>query len=195
MASSRTMWHKHGVDGGGQQRESRGRRTPKPLDEDRLRELALHYVGRFATTRSKLRTYLERKLRERGWAGERPADVATLVERIGELGYVDDGAFALAKAGALTKRGLGSRRVRQALQQAGVEEGDAEAGLDLAAGRASESALRFAQRKRIGPYALSKPDTETREKALAALVRAGHDFALAKRIVAAEPGEDVNLQL
>ncbi|WP_114227003.1 MULTISPECIES: regulatory protein RecX [Sphingomonas] len=179
------------MDEAGQQRARRERRAPKPLDEERLRELALHYVGRFATTRAKLRTYLERKLRERGWAGAQPPDTAALVERIGELGYVDDRVFALAKAGSLTARGLGGRRVRQALHQAGVGEEDAAGGLDLAAGQAGESALRFARRKRIGPFALLRPDPAGREKALAALVRAGHDFTLAKRIVAAEPGEDV----
>lgn len=191
MASSRTVWHKHGVDGAGQQRGRRERRAPRPLDEERLRELALHYVGRFATTRAKLTTYLQRKLRERGWDGERPADVEALVSRIGELGYVDDRAFALAKAGALTSRGMGGRRVRQALHQAGVGEGDAEDGLTLAADRAAESALQFARRRRIGPFALARPDPAGREKSLAAMVRAGHDFAMSRRIVDASPGDDV----
>jgi regulatory protein len=161
------------------------------LDQERLRELALHYVGRFATTRAKLTIYLQRKLRERGWEGDQPADVEALVSRIGELGYVDDRAFALAKAGALTSRGMGGRRVRQALNQAGVGEGDAEDGIDLAADRAAESALRFAQRRRIGPFALTRPDPAAREKSLAAMVRAGHDFAMSRRIVDAGPGDEV----
>jgi len=194
MASTATVWHKHGVDEAGEQRGRRQRRLPKPLDEERLRELALHYVGKFATTRAKLRTYLNRKLRERGWAGEAPVDVAALVERIAELGYVDDRAFALAKAGALTARGLGTRRVRQALQQAGVAEQDAEDGERLAAEQASQSALRYARRKRIGPFALTAPDPAAREKALAAMIRAGHGFQLARAIVDAPPGEDFNLE-
>lgn len=187
------MWHKHGVDEAGEQRERPGRRAPRPLDEERLRDLALHYVGKFATTRAKLRTYLNRKLRERGWAGAQPPDVAALVERIGELGYVDDRAFALAKAGALTARGLGGRRVRQALSQAGVAEEDGADGTALAEAQATQSALRFARRKRIGPFALVQADPPAREKALAAMIRAGHSFALARRIVAAAPGEELNL--
>lgn len=155
--------------------------------------MALHYVGRFATTRAKLRTYLTRKLRERGWAGTSPPDVAALVERIGELGYVDDRAFALAKAGSLTARGLGTRRVRQALHQAGVAEQDGEDAEALASAQAGESALRFARRRRIGPFALAKPDPAGREKALAAMVRAGHDFTLSRRIVDCEPGVEPNL--
>ena len=46
------------------------KRPPKPLDEDALRDLALRHVARFATSRGKLLAYLNRKLRERGWAGD-----------------------------------------------------------------------------------------------------------------------------
>ena len=47
----------------------------KPLNEERLHELALFYVGKFATTRSKLKGYLNRKLRERGWEGDSPPEI------------------------------------------------------------------------------------------------------------------------
>ena len=46
------------------------RRPRPPLEQEKLSELALSYVGRFATSRAKLATYLERKVRERGWTGE-----------------------------------------------------------------------------------------------------------------------------
>ena len=35
-----------------------------------MRDLALSYAGRYATTQAKLKHYLKRKLRTRGWAGE-----------------------------------------------------------------------------------------------------------------------------
>ena len=68
------------------QTSSRGRPRP-PLDEAKLGELAVHYVGRFATSRAKLTTYLNRKLKERGWAGARPADPGAVAERLAGLGY------------------------------------------------------------------------------------------------------------
>ena len=52
----------------------RPRKTAQPLDGQRLDALALHYVGRFATTRAKLVQYLHRKLRERGWGRMQSAD-------------------------------------------------------------------------------------------------------------------------
>lgn len=189
------MWHNQGVSGaadrdGEQERrcDRRSRRAPRPLDDERLRELALHYVGRFATTRAKLATYLSRKLRERGWAGEGAPDLPALVERLAELGYVDDRVFALAKANSLTARGYGQRRVRQALAQAGVNEEDAADGTAAAEGGALDAALRYARRRRIGPFAAERADQAGREKALAAMLRAGHDFTLARAIVDSNPG-------
>ena len=44
------------------------KRARPPLNEEQLKEMALRYVGRFATSRAKLRAYLTRKIRERGWA-------------------------------------------------------------------------------------------------------------------------------
>ena len=75
-------------------------RPPTPLDPARLERLALRYVERFATTRAKLRRYLERKLRERGWGADAAPDTAALVERMAALGYVDDAAFAEARVAA-----------------------------------------------------------------------------------------------
>ena len=57
----------------------RTRRRAKPLDRTRLEELAVAYVARFATSAGKLKAYLQRKLRERGWAGagrQDPGEVA-----------------------------------------------------------------------------------------------------------------------
>lgn len=187
------MWHNQGVDGSGQsgERPERSqRRVPPPLSPTGFEEMALRYVGRFATSRAKLATYLRRKLKERGWAGDAPADVEGLVERLAGLGYVDDSAFALSKARALGSRGYGRRRVAQALHAAGIEDGDGAAAQELARKDAADSALRFARRRRIGPFATQRPDTAAREKALGAMVRAGHDFAISRFLVDCDPGRE-----
>src|SRR3954454_6202128 len=103
---------------------SRPRRAPKPLDQNRLEEVALKYVERFATTRAKLRDYLRRKLRERGWTGEHEPDVAAIAERFAALGYVDDAAYALNKARSISGHGYGRRRLDQKLWAAGVADAD-----------------------------------------------------------------------
>ena len=52
----------------------------------KLRDLAIHYVGRYATSRKKLSDYLLRKLRERGWESENAADVEGLIADFVRLG-------------------------------------------------------------------------------------------------------------
>ena len=164
------------------------RRPLPPLDAAALDRLALRYVERFATTRGKLAQYLRRKIRERGWEGA-PPDPAAVATRMADLGYVDDRGFADAKGAALGRRGMGVRRVADALRAAGVEEGDATPALDEARDEAWERALVLARRKRIGPFADAPADPRLRERQLAQLLRAGHDLALARRLVGAAPGE------
>lgn len=168
------------------------RRARPPLDGESLTALALRYVERFATTRAKLASYLRRKVRERGWAdGPEPA-IEAIVERFAASGYVDDAAFALAKSRSLAARGYGEGRLRQTLRAAGVAETDAAAARLLAEQQAVEAAVRFARRRRIGPFAAERPDIKGREKAIGAMMRAGHGFALTRAIVGLGPGEAVD---
>jgi len=166
------------------------RQTRPPLTVSQLEEMALNYVGRFATSRAKLLAYLHRKLRERGWDGEAEAPVEAIADKFVSLGYVDDRAFALSKARSLTSRGYGERRVRQALALSGIGEEDGAEARDLAAEEAVTAALKFAQRRAIGPYASSEPDLAQRQRALAAMLRAGHGFELARTIIELKPGEN-----
>jgi len=179
------VWHKRGVKA--------SRRAPPPLTDEKLTELALCYVGKYATTRAKLRTYLARKLRERGWKGDREPDLEAIAERIARNGYIDDKAYALSKAQSLTGRGYGKRRVLQTLRVAGVEEEDSAAATDHADGEAVAAALRFAERRKLGPFAANRPnDPREQEKSLAAMLRAGHGFGLSRAILALGPGEPVD---
>jgi len=165
------------------------RRASTPLDCAALERLALRYVERFATTRARLADYLDRKIRERGWQGP-PADPEAIAARMAELGYIDDRAFAEARARSMARRGLGPRRVAQAFHAAGIAADDAEAVAPEIAAGAVEAALALARRKRIGPFANAAPDRELREKQLAQMLRGGHGFALARRIVDMAPGAD-----
>lgn len=160
-----------------------------PLDETRLEEIALRYAARYATTRAKLNAYLRRKLTERGWAGERPADPDAIVARFAARGYVDDAGYAAMKGAALGRRGYGARRVGEALRADGIEETDLAPVRDTARADRWAAAEAFAKRKRIGPFAREPAERDVREKQIAAFLRAGHDFATARTWVDAEPGE------
>ena len=167
----------------------RARRRAKPLDRIRLEELAVSYVARFSTSAGKLRTYLQRKLRERGFTeGEEP-DLDGLLHKFVARGYVDDEAYGRAKAGDLAARGYGARRVEQALRAAGIED-DLRQALEPGEDQRRRAALVLARKRRFGPYARpAEGDAEAQrklhEKRLAAMVRAGHDFEIARRVIEA----------
>lgn len=169
-------------------------RPPRPLDAGALDRLALHYVGRYATTRAKLASYLNRKLAERGWDGEASPPIEALVERFAALGYVNDRIFAEARAASLSRRGYGERRVGEALKAAGIDGEDAAAARAVAKAGAHDAAMAFARRKRIGPFAGEKPDRDGCRRLLAAMLRAGHSFELSRKIVEAAPGDEIEIE-
>lgn len=166
------------------------RKLPRPLDATRLEELAVAYVGRFATTRAKLAQYLRRKVAEKGWEAEHPPGIDAIVEKLARLNYIDDAAFALSKARSLGQRGYGERRVDLALRQAGVGEQDGAPAKAMATSGATAAAIRYAQRRRLGPFASDVPDSKRRARALSAMIRAGHSFDIARRLIDLPPDPD-----
>lgn len=198
-ANSSSPGRQSGEDSGRERRERK--RVKPPLDESALRDLALSYAARFATTGARLEGYLARKIKERGLAEDdgRTAvvDVPALVARLVELGYVDDAAYARMRARDLGARGYGGRRVEQVLWAAGVDEAIRQ---DTAPGEAAgrRAAALMAQKKRLGPWSNGSKSAadpliarKAHEKAVAAMLRAGHDYAHVKFILAAASAGDV----
>ncbi|MEE4201697.1 regulatory protein RecX [Erythrobacter sp.] len=190
--------------------KTRERKKKRPLDEAALRDLALSYAARFATTGAKLEAYLARKIRERGLAEDEDGrrvepDIAALAARLIELGYVDDDAYARGRSRDLTARGYGARRVEQALWAAGVED---EVRSDNAPGEAEcrRAAILLAKKRRFGPFG-AEADTrgeagadraeahKRRGKQVAAMLRAGHQYAHAAFILDAAHTNDIDAWL
>ena len=164
------------------------------LNASSLKELALAYVGKYATTRAKLRAYLMRKVRERGWSDQTAPQIEELAQRFAELGYVDDAAYALAKARSLSARGYGKRRLFEKLSGDGVEDKDRTAADAYADDASIGAALHFAKRRRLGPFAKAAADPRQREKWVAAMVRAGHEYGTARAIASMSPDPQIDLQ-
>jgi len=160
---------------------------PKPIDAATLRDLAVHYVGRYATSEAKLHRYLVRKLFERSWGGEGAAPVDEVVARMAELGYVDDRVFAEARGRGLSGRGFGARRVSADLGAAGIDR-DLAAEV-VATADAMAAAIAFARRRRFGPFDAAAPDPDRKRKQFAAMMRAGHGVAETRRVLAGELDE------
>lgn len=183
----------------------RKKRVPKPLDETKLRDLALHYAARYATTAAKLESYLIRKIRERGMAEQDevvdiPAVVGGIVDRLVELKYVDDDAYAKARSGSLLRRGYGARRVNEALRHAGVDEATRDSHIP-GIPTSREAAITLARKRRFGPFGKGEYDEDgeetqpldsaKRQKQIAAMLRAGHAFDTVRVIIDARRVDDI----
>ncbi len=198
-ANSSSSGHSAGPERTGANRGAK--RVKPPLTETKLRDLALHYAARFASTGARLEGYLVRKIRERGLAEDADGrtvevDVPALVARLVELGYVDDDAYARMRARDLGSRGYGARRVEESLRHAGVGEGlRRQHAPGEAAGR--RAAALMANKKRLGPYGAPSDGKDplsarkAHEKAVAAMLRAGHPYDHVKVILAAANVDDV----
>lgn len=179
-----------------QQQAFRPRRARPPLNLATIRALALHYVGRYSTTRARLLQYLARKLRERGWVeGAASPDLEEMANEFVRLGYVDDAAFASARANSLLRRGYGENRLIASLRHAGIEAGQAKAAAELDPESSQKAALTFAKRKRLGPFGTHISDPKAHSRAMAAFIRAGHNYEIARKILEMEPDDGSPEQL
>jgi regulatory protein len=160
------------------------RKRPEPLNAERLRGLALAYVGRYATSCARLAAYLNRKITERGWVDESIPPVAELVTQFQSLGYVDDEAFAKTRGESLLRRGYGPNRLKLSLRVSGIGTDIIDRTANVDDEDAMAAAMVFARRKRIGPYARDPETQDNRQKMIAALLRAGHSYEVSRKILA-----------
>ncbi|MEZ5399585.1 MAG: regulatory protein RecX [Bryobacteraceae bacterium] len=122
------------------------RQAPRKLDADRLMQYALGALGRRALSAGELRERLSRRAAE-------AADVAGVMERLKEYGYLDDGRFAESFANwRKENQGLGRQRVLRDLRMRRVAPAVAEKAVDAAYAQADETALveQFLARKMRG---------------------------------------------
>ncbi|HXM85587.1 MAG TPA: RecX family transcriptional regulator [Stellaceae bacterium] len=176
-------------------RMKRAGKAPRKITAQRLENIALHYLGRYASSSTNLRRVLMRRVERAAAAhGADPGEGAKLVEdlvaRYLRSGLIDDRAYAAQKAASLQRRGASRFGIKGKLRQQGVAGAlidDALQGLEQQGGGASElaSACALVRRRRLGPYREKGRRAAMRDKDLAALSRAGFGFAVARRVLAA----------
>ncbi len=163
-----------------------------------MTDLAYAYAARYAVTEGRLKRYLATKVRERGWAGDgSPADkAADLTARLAEVGVVNDAVVARSTVELARRKGLAGQRVRAALavkqvksEVAGEAMAESEADAADPEAAALEAAERFARRKRLGRWRTRAATPESLKKEIAALMRAGHRYQVARCVIAENPDD------
>ncbi len=176
------------------------------MTRSRIDNIALHHLERFPTSCAGLRRVLERRAERsraalgRGDASEHSEWIEAAIARLGELGLLDDRAFATALVRRLRARGSSRRLIEARLADKGVTEEirrevlDAGDGAEGGSGEAAElaAAAAYVRRRRLGPHRLD-PELRTarRDRDLAALARAGFSYAIAQKTLDEEIPSDL----
>lgn len=155
-------------------------------DPAACREAALKLLDRTRRTRSDL----TRRLRDKGYAA---VTIGSVLERLAEVGLVDDAEYARAfMAGRRARRSAGSRRIEQELRARGIGADDIAAArtrLDAEQGAMDEVA---AARKVIAQAARRTATLEPRirrQRLWSLLARRGFDGDTIERALAGENDE------
>lgn len=181
-------------------RERQKKRAPRKATSQYLQNSALHYLSRFATSSVNLRRVMMRKVHRSAQHHDTDPDeglalVDDMIERFLRSGLLDDGAYARTRAASLHRRGNSSRIIRGKLKQKGLADddiGDALAALSNDDEDPEQTAaIRFARRRRLGPFHVRPPADDTRAKHLAAMARAGFSYDMALRIIDADSEDDL----
>ena len=170
------------------------RRKPRKATAQSLRNAALFYLQRYATSAENLRRVLMRRVERASLAHgsdvqEGAEFVNEIIIRYRETGLLDDLVYAKAQTQSLRRRGNSLRMIRARLQAKGVAREDIESvltELDLSVTDADLSAaVIIARRRRLGPWRLSDR-ADRRMRDLATLAQRGFSYAVSKRVIDAE---------
>ncbi|NQW00787.1 MAG: regulatory protein RecX [Rhodospirillales bacterium] len=169
-------------------------KVPRKITETSLRNSALYYLQRYASSCENLKRVLMRRVMRAAQVHETDIDEASgwidnLIERLTASGLLDDRIYAEGRMRALFRRGVSPRGIAQRLQQKGIDGEIIEQMIsklhELSSNPNLLAAVKYAKRRRLGPFR-PQPARDARfEKDLAALARAGFDYQTALRVISA----------
>ena len=165
------------------------RMAGKPPDAARLYEAALNHMARYAATEAGLARVLARRVERWGrLQGEEAAaedialvmrrakaEIPGVLNRLRELGVLNDEAFAASRANRLTRAGKSRRATLAHLAAKGVKA----PALPDDPERELAAACAYLRRRRAGPFGPALT-----EKILAAMARGGFSQAITRRALA-----------
>ena len=185
-------------------------RTPPRIDRDYLYYAGIKYLERYTASREQFRDVLYRKIMrscryhtDQDEAACR-AQADELVEEFTNAGYLDDNRYTQAMVASYRRKGESRNKIRQRLMSKGVEPDLIAAALEryddvLAENAESDedtksdsaelcAALRYVQRKRLGPFA-TRSQATVEQRHYGRLARAGFSYRIANQALNMEEDE------
>lgn len=168
-------------------------KIPRKITESSLRNIALYYLQRYASSKENVRRVLMRRVHRSALVhedldtDEAARWVDQLVEQLAKSGMIDDEIYAEGQMKALFRRGISPRVIAQRLAQKGIDAELVQKTISkLNANSANpkmSAAIKFAKRRRFGPYQTRGDRNERTDKDMAAFARAGFDYETARKVL------------
>lgn len=137
---------------------------------NRARDRALYLLG--------LRDYACKELEQKLYSEADPVTAAAVVERLREVGLLDDERYAACLARSLSEgKHYPRRRIEQELRHRGIDPLTAQSAVEELDGEDYEQALAILERK----YYNKLNDPDSRRRVVAALARRGFSFGAIRR--------------
>jgi len=170
----------------------------RKVTRDRLRNIALYHLERYATSAENLKRVLGRRVLKTAQLHKTDMDQARewiedIVNGLVRAGAVDDTRFAEGKTTSMLRKGQSLAKVRAYLRNKGISQSVISNVMAAAASQSEDPDLKaartYARKRGLGPYRVAKDSPERRNKELATLGRAGFRYETARKIVEANDKE------
>lgn len=169
----------------------------KKITQSYLENSAAYYLQRFAASTSRFRLVMKRKIdlscRDHPEQNKEQcyALLDQLVIKFQELGYLNDSSYSKGLYYSLSQRGYSRQKIQFHMMSKGLAEdmitevmGETDQKFEVT------QALRYAKRKKIGPFAIREQDTQ---KSLASLARSGFGYDVSTKILGMDHEEALGL--
>ena len=158
-------------------------KTQKKITKVRLKNIGLYYLERYETSVKNLREVLKRRIDKYAFQNpdfdkkEAYAWAEEILQEFQNLNYVSDERFASLKVRDYLNAGKSARYIKTKLKIKGIDETVVESLIDEENYDPKSAAIRFAQKKHIGPYRKTVEERkENFKKDMGTLLRAGFDY-------------------
>ena len=192
-------------------------KIPKKISPIYLQRLSRYYLERYSPSVAQFRRYLMQKVNKSikyhckdspELYSEKQEEayqwVENEIQKRLEQNQLNDWLYTESQINRFQRQGLSQSAIKNKLYQKGISSSLIEKGLsklkedkdDIAL----EAILRYARRRGIGPFRSSKSNSEEQLKKqnlkdLSSFIRAGHSYALAKKILACKDRAEADLLL
>ncbi len=175
-------------------------RPPREVTANLLRKQALRYLDRFAATTQKIRRHLMTKnAKAIEFHQQDPEAIMLMIDlevaKLVDAGILNDQEYASGKARSMARQGKSSLQIGVKLSGLGFDDSQLDTAMDRLKTEEGfsdrKAAAKYIKKRRFGPFKPPEVREERHQKELAALVRNGFDYSLAKALLMVETPAEI----